>query len=75
MAAHREGVRQVVDGEILKGCDHLAAFVEACLSLEHGISSPHLTSAVRELRAKYAGRIIGGVDFGAIYDQFQKREH
>lgn len=75
VAAHREGVRQVVDGEILKGCDHLAAFVEACLSLEHGISSPHLTSAVRELRAKYAGRIIGGVDFGAIYDQFQKREH
>jgi putative hydrolases of HD superfamily len=66
--------RQVVDGEVLKGCDHLAAFVEAYLSLEHGISSPHLTSAVHELKAKYTGRVIGGVDFGAIYDQFGARK-
>lgn len=73
--AHRGEVHKVVDGEILKGCDHLAAFVEAFLSLEHGISSKHLTSAIRDLKAKYTGRIIGGVDFGSIYDQFKPRDN
>ena len=72
--AHRGEVHKVVDGEILKGCDHLAAFVEAFLSLEHGISSKHLTSAIRDLKAKYTGRVIGGVDFGSIYDQFKPRD-
>ena len=73
--AHRGEVHKVVDGEILKGCDHLAAFVEAFLSLEHGISSKHLTSAIRDLKAKYTGRVIGGVDFGSIYDQFKPRDN
>ena len=68
--AHRGEVHKVVDGEILKGCDHLAAFVEAFLSLEHGISSKHLTSAIRDLKAKYTGR-----DFGSIYDQFKPRDN
>lgn len=72
--AHRGEVHKVIDGEILKGCDHLAAFVEAFLSLEHGISSKHLTSAIRDLKAKYTGRVIGGVDFGSIYDQFKPRD-
>ena len=73
--AHRGEVHKVVDGEILKGCDHLAAFVEAFLSLEHGISSKHLTSAIRDLKAKYTVRVIGGVDFGSIYDQFKPRDN
>ena len=72
--AHRGEVHKVIDGEILKGCDHLAAFVEAFLSLEHGISLKHLTSAIRDLKAKYTGRVIGGVDFGSIYDQFKPRD-
>lgn len=68
---HTGHVSKVVDGEILKGCDHLAAFVEAWLSLEYGISSKHLKNGVADLKARYANKNIGGVDFGKIYREFE----
>ena len=60
-----------VDGELLKGCDHLAAFMEAWLSIEHGITSKHLASAAIQLRRDYAGCKIAGISFGEIYKQFK----
>lgn len=60
-----------VDGEVLKGCDHLAAFLEAWLSIQCGITSHHLAGVVKELPKQYAGKVIGGIDFGAIYEQFK----
>lgn len=60
-----------VDGEVLKGCDHLAAFLEAWLSIQCGITSHHLAGVVKELPKQYAGKVIGGIDFGAIYEQFE----
>ena len=60
-----------VDGEVLKGCDHLAAFLEAWLSIQCGITSHHLAGVVEELPRQYAGKVIGGIDFGAIYEQFE----
>jgi putative hydrolase of HD superfamily len=68
---HKGKVTKVVDGAILKGCDHLAAFVEAYLSIEHGITSIHLKNGVQELSTTYKGKIIGGVDFGSIYAEFK----
>jgi len=61
---------KVVDGQILKGCDHLAAFVEAYMSIEYGIRSKHLVNGVTELSARYKDVKIGRVDFGRIYSQF-----
>ena len=71
---HEGHVSKVVDGSILKGCDHLAAFVEAYLSVEHGITSKHLQNGIEELSASYKGRTIGGVDFGKIYEEFMAAE-
>lgn len=59
-----------VDGVMLKGCDHLAAFMEAWLSIQHGITSKHLKGAIEELRNIYKDREIAGIPFGAIFDQF-----
>ena len=56
---------------MLKGCDHLAAFMEAWLSIQCGITSSHLAGVVEELPRAYQGKIIGGVDFGKIYEQFR----
>ena len=42
-----------MDGEIIKICDHLAAFVEAVLSIRHGITSSPLEEARRDLLEKY----------------------
>lgn len=59
-----------VDGSVLKGCDNLAAYVEAWLSRHYGITSKHLTEAEASIREQYHGKIIGGIDFGKIYAEF-----
>lgn len=59
-----------VDGSVLKGCDNLAAFVEAWLSRQYGITSKHLLEAEESIRKQYKGKSIGGIDFGHIYDEF-----
>lgn len=61
-----------VDGEVLEGCDHLAAFMEAWLSVQCGISSVHLTRVIDELPRQYKGKIVGGIPFGRIYQQFME---
>ena len=59
-----------VDGKIIRGCDHLAAFMEAWLSIQYGITSIHLANAVKSLPEQYASKVVGGVNFGKIYAQF-----
>lgn len=59
-----------VDGSIIKGCDNLAAFVEVWLSRACGITSKHLLQGEESLRRQYKGKKIGGIDFGALYEQF-----
>ena len=59
-----------IDGRMLKGCDHLAAFMEAWLSMQYGITSKHLQSAVESLPKLYAAKVISGINFGNIYKQF-----
>ena len=69
---------KIVDGQVLKGCDHLAAFVEAWLSMQYGITSKHLQNGLVDLRKRYTGdgefRKIGPVDFERIFRQFEAPE-
>jgi len=65
---------QPVDGEIIRCCDHLAAFIEASLSIQHGITSKHLTEGLDRLMASYGDRQVGKVDFGAIFRDFAPAE-
>jgi putative hydrolase of HD superfamily len=59
-----------VDGEVIRCCDHLAAFIEASLSIGHGITSKHLIEGVERLRKRYHDRQVGNLDFGALYRAF-----
>ncbi len=59
-----------IDGAVLKGCDHLAAFMEGWLSIKHGITSAHLEEGVASLRQQYCGKTIGGINFSEIYAEF-----
>ena len=59
-----------IDGSVLKGCDNLAAFVEVWLSRRYGITSPHLEAGELGLREQYKGRVIGGIDFVSVYEEF-----
>lgn len=67
---YNTGSYRPIDGSMLKGCDNLAAFVEAWLSRRYGITSKHLEEAEQALREQYAGKIVGGINFGDIYKEF-----
>ncbi len=60
-----------IDGQIIRACDHLSAYIEAYLSISYGIKSEQITGGYTQLGPKYEGRVIGGVDFGAMFDYFK----
>ncbi len=59
-----------VDGEIIRACDKVAAFIEAALSIQHGIRSQHLVEGKRYMYERFKGMVLGGIDFGLIYDYY-----
>ena len=69
--AYNEERYAPVDGEILKGCDHLAAFIEATLSISHGITSRHLREGVESSYQRYKNKNIAGIEFGQLFDYFK----
>ena len=60
-----------IDGEIIRGCDHLSAYLEAYLSIKYGINSEQITEGYHSLFGKYENRIIGSIDFGQLFDYFR----
>ena len=56
-----------IDGLALKQCDKLSAFVEASLSISHGIKSKELISGKKEILK--ALKTVQGIDFKAIATQ------
>lgn len=59
-----------IDGEIIRGCDHLAAYIEAYLSISHGITSRYLKEGHDSLYCKYKEKNIAGIDFGNLFEYF-----
>lgn len=64
-----------VDGRIIEICDKLAAFIEACMSLRHGIRSQDLEAAEQDLYSKYKAATVSGLDFGAVFEYFHAAAH
>lgn len=60
-----------IDGEIIRGCDHLSAYLEAYLSIKYGITSEQIESGYHSLFSRYENREIAGVDFGQLFDYFR----
>lgn len=59
-----------IDGQIIRGCDHLSAYIEAYMSLSYGIKSEQMASGYEHLRQKHVDKIIGGLNFGKLFDYF-----
>lgn len=60
-----------IDGQIIRGCDHLSAYLEAYLSLKYGFESESLQTGYHNLFAQYENKNIAGVDFGLLFDYFK----
>ncbi|PAF41180.1 competence protein ComGF [Helicobacter sp. 11S03491-1] len=59
-----------VYGEFLKICDQLSAFLEAKISISHGISSIELCQGAENLLEKCKLYVVNGIDVGAIFRDF-----
>ncbi len=60
-----------VDGKIIEFCDKFAAYMEAYLSIRHGITSQNLQDGHRQLYEKYSNTKIAGIDVGMLFDYFK----
>lgn len=60
-----------IDGELIRGCDHLSAYLEAYLSVKCGISSEQMQEGYHNLFRQYENRVIGSVEFGQLFDYFR----
>ena len=63
-----------LDGELIKACDKLAAFIETNLSIEYGITSRYLEEGRENIFNDYKNKIISGTDFGRIFNYFYKKK-
>ena len=59
-----------VCGEFLKICDHLSAYLEAKISISHGISSQDLIQGAEGILQRRQESAINGVDLGALFRDF-----
>jgi putative hydrolase of HD superfamily len=59
-----------VDGEVIRACDKLAAFIEASLSIDHGIRSRHLVEGREKIYREFAGATPGGINFTQLFDYY-----
>ncbi len=70
LALYNENRYEAIDGLALKQCDKLSAFVEASLSISHGIKSKELVNGKKQILASLQN--IDGVDFKAIAEEIDE---
>jgi len=61
---------EAIDGTALKQCDKLAAFIEASLSISHGITSKELANGKRDILKSL--KVVQGVDFKSLAENIEK---
>ncbi len=65
---YNEDAFSPVDGKLVRCADHIAAFVEAHSSINHGITSIQLTKGKENLNKLYQkGNTINGIDVHSIF--------
>jgi putative hydrolase of HD superfamily len=58
------------DGEALKICDTLAAYIEAYTAMRNGIASDEIQQSFWRMREQNAGRKLGSMHIGALFMDF-----
>ncbi len=60
-----------VDGELVRGCDHLSACIETYFSHCYGITTQTLRDGNQKLCSLYENKEICGINFGLLFDYFK----
>ncbi len=70
LAPYNENRYEAIDGLALKQCDKLSAFVEASLSISHGIKSKELVNGKKQILQSLLS--VDGVNFKAIAQEIDE---
>ena len=66
---YNEDRYNTIDGKALKMCDRFAAFMEASLSIHHGVKSNELINGKKQIEEKIKNSVkINSVDFAKLVD-------
>jgi putative hydrolase of HD superfamily len=68
---YNEDMFSPVDGGIIEFCDKFAAYMEAYLSIKHGITSQNLQDGHKQLYEKFSKAKIAGLDAKMLFDYFK----
>lgn len=70
MARFNQDCLSPVDGRIIRACDKLAAFIEASLSIQHGIRSRNLEEGKEFIYEQFKEERIGSIEFAGLFGYF-----
>ncbi len=70
LTTYNEDIYNPIYGEFLKICDLLSAFLEAKISIAHGISSQELLDGAANILEKCKDLQINQIDLGAVFRDF-----
>lgn len=59
-----------IDGELIRVCDHISAYLEAYLSVKNGIQADSLKNSMQSLYETYKDRVIDSVNYGEYFKHF-----
>lgn len=59
-----------IDGQIIRGCDHLSAYIEAFMSISYGVRSEQMVNGYNQLHEQYKNKTIGGIDFSIPFGYY-----
>jgi putative hydrolase of HD superfamily len=71
LSLYNQDIYSAIDGLALKQCDKLSAFVEASLSISHGIKSKELVNGKKQILNSLL--CVNGVDFKKIAEQIDAK--
>ena len=59
-----------IDGQIIRVCDHISAYLEAYMSVMNGVQTESLMQSMNTLLSLYKGKTIDNVDYGKYFEEF-----
>jgi len=73
LSSYNEDKFNAIDGKALKNCDNLAAFIEATLSIAHGVKSKELVQGKEHIRKKLKEKgMMENADFYGLALELEK---
>lgn len=70
---YNKNIYNPLDGKLIKACDKLAAYIEADISIKHGITSKYLEEGRINIYNKFKNKKISGIDFGEVFNYFKEK--